>query len=113
MAISFKQKCSRCKKNYVVATRRSRWVECYDCERPKLMQKVEDPEMAKMFDIPEEFYKENSFLRSIKINYHRFGSLTERQLEAFKKTVEDMKAEIGAPKEKIDPSKIEITDRLY
>lgn len=47
--------------------------------------------MKKMFDIPEDFYKKNSFLRSIKINYLRYGKLTEKQIEAFKKAVDKMK----------------------
>ena len=31
------------------------------------------------------------FLRDIKINYLRFGKLSERQIEAFKKVVKKMK----------------------
>ena len=54
---------------------------------------IKDPKMKKMFDIPEEFYKENSFLRDIKIKYLQWGELTEKQIEAFKKTVEKMKKE--------------------
>ena len=38
-----------------------------------------------------EFYKENAFLRDIKVNYLRYGKLTERQVEAFKKVVQKMK----------------------
>lgn len=52
---------------------------------------IEDPKMKKFFDIPKEFYKENAFLRSIKINYLKYGNLTEKQIEAFKKTVKKMK----------------------
>ena len=46
--------------------------------------------MKKLFDIPEEFYKENAFLRSVKMNFIRFDGLSERQIEAFNKTVDDM-----------------------
>ena len=52
---------------------------------------IKDPKMKKMFDIPDEFYKVNSFLRDIKINYMRYENLSERQIEAFKNTVKDMK----------------------
>ena len=52
---------------------------------------VKDPKMKKMFDIPEEFYKNNSFLRDIKIKCLQWGELTERQIAAFKKVVEDLK----------------------
>ena len=93
MAVRFKQKCFRCKKNYVLATSRSRFVTCYDCEKKELEKEIKDPKMKKMFDIPEEFYKENDFLRSIKINYLRFENLSEKQIEAFKKTIKRMKEE--------------------
>jgi len=52
---------------------------------------ITDPAMKKFFDIPEEHYRMNSFLRSIKINYMRYGSLTDNQKDAFKKTVEKLK----------------------
>ncbi len=64
---------------------------CYDCQRKQMVGDVKDPGMKKLFDIPEEYYKENSFLRSIKINYLKFGSLTENQVSAFKKTVKELK----------------------
>ena len=44
-------------------------------------------------DIDEWFYKENSFLREIKIKAIKYGSLTEKQIAAFEKTVEKMKKE--------------------
>ena len=47
--------------------------------------------MKKMFDIPEEFYRESLFLRNIKSSYLRFGKLSGKQIEWFKKVVEDMK----------------------
>jgi len=52
---------------------------------------IKDPKMKKLLDIPEEYYKENSFLRNIKINYLKYGRLTEKQVEAFKKTVEKIR----------------------
>ena len=68
----FKSKCFVCKKNYVLVSGRQNFVICYDCQKPELHKKIKDPKMKKMFDIPEEFYKENSFLRSIKVNYNRY-----------------------------------------
>ena len=47
--------------------------------------------MKKFFDIPESFYEENVFLRDIKLNWLRYHNLSERQIEAFKNTVERMK----------------------
>ncbi|MEK6886279.1 MAG: hypothetical protein AABW88_00440 [Nanoarchaeota archaeon] len=89
--VQYKEKCRMCKKNMVLMTSRNQFPICYDCEKSQLQGEITDPEMKKMFDIPEEFYKTNSFLRSIKKNYLRFGNLSEKQIEVFKKVVNDMK----------------------
>ena len=93
MAIKFKQKCFRCKTNYVLVGRGDRFPMCYDCQKGELDKPIKDPVMKKMFNIPEEFYKTNPFLRSIKSNYLRFENLSEKQIAAFKKTVKTMKEE--------------------
>jgi hypothetical protein len=51
---------------------------------------IKDPQMQKMFSIPEELYQQSSFLRSIKINYLKYGKLTEKQIDAFKKAVDKL-----------------------
>ncbi len=91
MALTYKQKCMRCKKNYVLVTWKNRFPLCYGCQQQQLQGEITDPQMKKLFDISEKFYKENAFLRSIKISYLRYGTLTEKQLEAFKKAVAKMK----------------------
>jgi hypothetical protein len=90
MAVQYKQQCSKCKKNYVVANYRERYVVCYDCQKYDMQGEITDAEMKKLFGIPEEFYKKNLFLRNIKINYLRYGKLSEKQIEAFRNTVEKM-----------------------
>lgn len=90
---TFKQKCPRCRKNWVTVTRRTQYNVCYDCEKSELQGEIKDPKMKKLFDIPEEFYKNNAFLRDIKINYLKWEKLSDRQIEAFEKCVEKMKAE--------------------
>lgn len=92
---TYQQKCIKCKKNYVTVSswKSKKYVLCYDCEKGELEGEIKDPKMKKMFDIPEELYKKSLFLRDIKKNYLRFGQLTEKQVEAFKKTVEKMKEE--------------------
>ncbi|MBT3836551.1 hypothetical protein HOD05_00985 [Candidatus Woesearchaeota archaeon] len=90
-AVRYKMKCPKCRKNYVVVTRRQSFVRCYDCQKADMKGEIKDPKMKKMFKIPEEFYKENSFLRAIKVNYLRYESLSERQVEAFEKVVKQMK----------------------
>lgn len=87
----YKQKCVRCRSKYVLVGRGQRYAICYDCQKDELNQPIKDPKMKKMFDIPEDMYRESLFLRSIKSNYLRFGELSEKQIEAFKKTVETLK----------------------
>ncbi len=56
-----------------------------------VVQPVKEASFKKLFDIPLDWYKENSFLRSVRYQYGRFNQLTEKQLEAFKKTVKELK----------------------
>lgn len=91
MAVRYKQKCSRCRKNYVTTTWREKYPVCYDCQKKDLEGEINDPDMKQLFDIPEEYYKQNAFLRNIKISYLKYGKLTEKQIQAFKKTVKKIK----------------------
>ena len=93
MAVRFKQKCMRCKKNYVEVSRNQRYILCYDCQKADITKPIKDPKMKKFFDIPEDFYKQNSFLRDIKYKYLQWGELTEKQIAAFKKVVDAIKEE--------------------
>ncbi len=65
MPIRYKIKCFRCKKYYVIVSKRQRYAFCYDCQKKDLKRKIKDPKMKKLFGIPDEYYKENSFLRDI------------------------------------------------
>lgn len=94
----FKQRCAICKKNMVIMYSHRQFPKCVDCEMKAISEPIKDAKMKKLFDIPEKYYLENRFLRSIKNNYIRFENLTEKQIEAFKKTVKDMKE--GKNKEK-------------
>lgn len=99
MAIpKYKQKCFICKMNYVTTNYRNRFVVCYDCDKKAMEGEIKDPKMKKMFAIPEELYKMNAFLRDIKKNYIRYENLSERQIEAFKKAVKDLKKELKEKK---------------
>jgi len=89
--IAYKQRCVKCKKNMVVIKSRKQFPICYDCQKPEMEGAIKDPKMKKLFDIPEQFYRDEPFLRSIKINYIRYGELTEKQVEAFKKVVGELK----------------------
>jgi len=107
MRITYKQKCSRCKKNFVLVTWKNRFPLCYECQKNDLSGEIKDPEMKKLLNLPEEYYKESSFLRSIKINYLKFGTLSEKQIEFFKKAVQKMKEEREHPKVVQEPIQFE------
>ena len=94
MSANYKQLCAKCKKNYVVVNWKTRYPICYDCQKSELSGKIKDPAMKKLFDIPEDLYRENNFLRSIKKNYLTYGRLTEKQIAAFKKAVEKISSKI-------------------
>lgn len=94
--ILYKQKCSRCK-NMVVVSGGTRYPLCYDCQKNEMKGTITDPEMKAMFDIPEEWYMQSSFLRSIKVNYLKFGKLSDRQIAAFKKVSAEMKTQSTSP----------------
>lgn len=108
-AFKYKQRCSRCKKNYVIVTWKNNYPLCYDCQKGEMVGEITDPKMKKLLDIPEEFYHENSFLRSIKINALRYGSLSEKQIEYFKKSVDKMKKESEYPSEEKRPNNTSFT----
>ena len=93
MAVKYKKKCVRCKKNYVIATTRSGYIECYECQKPNLEGEITDPKMKKLFDIPDKYLIDNWFIRTIKINCIRYGKLSEKQIEAVKKAIQKMKDE--------------------
>lgn len=92
MAIEYKQKCLKCKAKYVLSTRRNRVVICYECLKQDMKGEIIDPVMRKLFDIPEEYYQNNSFLCDIKIKYLKYNNLSEKQLDAFKKVVAELDA---------------------
>ncbi len=91
MYIKYKKKCGKCNKNYVLITSRQNFPICYDCQKSQMKGEIKDKEIKKLFDIPEEFYKESMFLRDIKIKYLQYGTLSEKQIEVFKNVVEKMK----------------------
>jgi len=90
MALQYKSRCTRCKKNFQLITRPTPYVVCYECQKPEMQGEITDPEMKKMFDIPEQYYKDIMFLRDIKIKYLLYGNLSENQIEAFKKVVDKL-----------------------
>ena len=89
--VRYQQKCGICKKNMVQMFSTRQFPICTSCQMKQLDQPIDDPVFKKMFGIPKEYYEQSYFLRNIKENYIRFGSLSEKQIEAFKKAVDDLK----------------------
>lgn len=88
--ITYQQRCGRCKKNFVMVSRGAQFVTCYQCQKAEMSGEIKDAKMKKMFDIPEELYMKNAFLRDIKIKYLRFGTLSDKQIEIFKKVAKEL-----------------------
>ena len=88
----YKQRCVRCRKNYVVISGRQ-FPLCYNCQKGELSGEIKNAKMKKLFDIPEKLYEQNTFLRDIKIKYLRFGALSEKQIETFKKVAKELQEE--------------------
>lgn len=64
---------------------------CVECHMKRINKEIEDPKFKKLLGIPDKIYRQSVFLRNIKESYLRFQNLTEKQIEAFKKTVKDLK----------------------
>ena len=102
--VQYKQRCSKCKKNFVLVNSwRERNPICYDCQKKEMEGEITDPEFKKMFDLPDEYYFNSHFLRNIKVSYLRYGKLSDKQIESFKKAVIDMEERLE--KEKSESSK--------
>jgi hypothetical protein len=54
-----------------------------------ISDEITDPKWKKFFDIDPALYEKSSFLRSIKRNYLRQGTLTTKQKEMFLKVVKE------------------------
>ncbi len=87
----FKQRCALCKDNMVVMYSGRQFPICVSCHMKRIDQPIEGEKYKKLLDIPKESYKKSLFLRNIKESYLRFGSLTEKQVEAFRKTIKELK----------------------
>ncbi len=86
----YKQRCALCKKNMVLMYSARQFPICVDCHLKRISDQVTDKKYN-FLNIPDELYRESSFLRNIKESYLRFGSLSEKQVEVFKKVAGDLK----------------------
>src|SRR3989338_340237 len=91
MPVRFQQRCVKCRKNFVQMYSSRQFPICAPCQLAEISRPIKSKAMAAFFDIPQEFYEQSQFLRSIKSSYLRFENITPAQREAFVKVVEEMK----------------------
>ena len=89
----YKQLCAICRKSHVLIIAGGQFPICTSCSMKQINQPIADEKFKAMFDIDNKLYEESSFLRSIKSNYLRFGSLSEKQIDTFKR----VSAELANP----------------
>ena len=95
MRASYKQKCIVCRKNHALVTWKDRNPVCTECKMLELNKPIKDAKFKKLFEIDKTLYEKSSFLRNIKSNYLRFGSLSEKQIEMFKKVTHEVKKKLS------------------
>ena len=87
----FKQRCAICKKNMVIMYSLRQFPICVKCHMKRIDKPIKSLKFKKLFDIPRKLYEQSLFLRNIKESYLRFDNLSEKQINAFKKVVNDLK----------------------
>lgn len=93
--VQYKERCILCKKEMVLIKSKRQKAICNGCHFKGIEDKeVTDPEFKKLFDIDPRLYEESYFLRDIKAKYLRFGQLSEKQIEVFKKVADEEGAKL-------------------
>lgn len=88
--VRYKQLCTLCRKNHIVIEHYKQKPICPECEM-RNWGEIKNKKYKKVLDIPKEIYVKSYFLRNVRGYYKIFGKLSEKQIEAFKKTVEKLK----------------------
>ena len=91
-----------CRKNHALVTWKNRVPVCTECKMREINKPITDKKFKELFDIDNELYEKSGFLRNIKSSYLRFGSLSEKQIEMFKKVAEEVKNKSSEKKETAD-----------
>ena len=86
--VKYKQRCGRCKKNYTLSLRSQAFIMCAECHAPFLAKEIEDPSMKEFFDIGAEYYDKDAYLRTVKMNYLKYGNITDYQRKQFLRVIE-------------------------
>ena len=91
--VKFKQRCSKCKKNYTVSMRSQAFVMCAECHEPLINKPIEDEEMKLFFEKGEGFYEKDAYLRTVKMNYLKYGNITDYQRKQFLRVIDILSKE--------------------
>lgn len=86
----YKQLCMLCRKNHAIIESRKQRAICSECEM-KDWKEIKSGKYKKILEIPKEIYMKSYFLRNVRSYYERFGKLSEKQVEAFKKTADELR----------------------
>jgi len=104
--VRYKQRCAICKNDWALVTSvRQKFPVCKTCEMKQVVRPIEDKAFKKFFDLPLKMYEENSFLRSVRYQFGRWGSITENQEKAFKKAVKEIKKKLKPKKKTVKKKK--------
>jgi hypothetical protein len=86
----YKQLCAICRKQHTLIESRNQFPICLSCSMRQISEPIVNEKFKKLFDIDQKLYEQSSFLRSIKSQYVRFKSLSVKQIEVFKKVVDEL-----------------------
>ena len=86
----FKKKCALCKKNMAVILSFRQFPVCTECQMKRIKEEVTEP-AYQFLNLSDELYQKSQFLRNIKEFYLRNRTLSEKQIQAFKKAAKDVK----------------------
>lgn len=92
--LKFKKRCALCKKNMAVIVSFRQFPVCEDCQMKRINEEITNSKY-KFLNLSEGLYRQSQFLRNIKEFYLRNSTLSEKQVEAFKKALKDIKAGKG------------------
>lgn len=74
----------------LIKSRRQRPV-CISCQEKEWNEPITDPVFKELFDFDKSVFETSNFIRSLRMYYNRYHTLTERQLAALKDIRERMK----------------------
>ena len=88
--LKFKQKCKICHEDWVVVRHRE-FPICIKCHMKQIFAEEVKAKKYLFLNLTKKTYEKSRFLRNIRQSYLMYKSLSKKQIDAFKKTVDDLK----------------------